>query len=157
MTDVRCSEELFCQSGARFKAEPLYDVPRSTPIYAVVNMAAKTKNRPNHDVIKSFSQKEETIHSAPTSCETFEDDNKNEAISSDAEEIVISTSIKKDKSPTPTLQNDFSTTTLQADFSTTSNQIDILTKPNQIDTLTKPDEIDISTPTNGTDASLKSL
>ena len=50
LTDVRLStgeeeEELVLSSGARIRMEPLYDIPRSTPIYAVVNMAAKAKNR----------------------------------------------------------------------------------------------------------------
>ena len=32
-------------SGAEINVEPVYDVPRSTPIYAVVNKSAKIKNR----------------------------------------------------------------------------------------------------------------
>jgi hypothetical protein len=48
LTDVR-SEELVLRSGAHIKVEPLYDFPRSTPIYAVVNKAAKLKNRSKVD------------------------------------------------------------------------------------------------------------
>ena len=44
MTDVR-SDKVIMNSGTEVKIEPLYDVPRSTPIYAVVNKAAKIKNR----------------------------------------------------------------------------------------------------------------
>jgi hypothetical protein len=40
-------EKLFniFNSGAEINVEPVYDVPRSTPIYAVVNKSAKIKNR----------------------------------------------------------------------------------------------------------------
>ena len=44
LTDVR-SDKVIMSSGTEVKIEPLYDVPRSTPIYAVVNKAAKIKNR----------------------------------------------------------------------------------------------------------------
>ena len=37
--------DIVLTSGAEIFVEPVYDVPRSTPIYAVVNKAAKIKNR----------------------------------------------------------------------------------------------------------------
>jgi len=74
MTDVRRStekeeeEELVLSSGARIRVEPLYDVPRSTPIYAIVNMAAKAKNRTQSkeekvERLTSVQKEEEITHS----------------------------------------------------------------------------------------------
>ncbi len=47
-------------SGAQIRVEPLYDVPRSTPIYAVVNMAAKAKNRTQKELSNAPKEEEET-------------------------------------------------------------------------------------------------
>ena len=111
-------------------------------------MAAKAKNRAQHDEVLSQNEVGETaaIFSSNTTCNTCDIENKNEALLKDAWEVVI-------KSPTPSSQDDTSVATTQNDILKTTNEKDFSTGTTQDDISTAKNQDDISKTTNENDIS----